>query len=279
MQRRTNEEWNELLKRAAEGDRRATEEIVEGIRDWVFNQSLRMLGTFSDAEDATQEILLKVLEGLPSFRGESAFTTWVFSIASNHLRRCRKHMFARAPLSFEFYGSDIVRKLPGDLPDLTGGVDRHLLAEELKMSCTNVMLQCLDADSRCVFVLGAMFHLDSRIAGEILGMTPEAYSQQLSRTRKRMASFLEEYCGAYGQGRCQCEKRVDYAIQSRRLNPERLDYARAIEVKNAMEEIDGLSGEPAFSRFYATPERTKRRICELLNSKQFAALRESQEEI
>ena len=50
-------------------------------------------------------------------------------------------------------------------------MERSILAEELKMSCTNVLLQCLDAESRCIFVLGTMFKLDSRIAGEILDMT------------------------------------------------------------------------------------------------------------
>ena len=39
------------------------------------------------------------------------------------------------------------------------------------MSCTNVLLQCLDSESRCIFILGTMFKLDSRIAGDILGLT------------------------------------------------------------------------------------------------------------
>ena len=61
-----------------------------------------MLGTIHDAEDASQEILIKVMTHLSGFRGESAFTTWVFSIATNHLLNYKKHLFANAPLSFEF---------------------------------------------------------------------------------------------------------------------------------------------------------------------------------
>ncbi len=57
-----------------------------------------MLGTFADAEDAAQDILLKMITHLSSFRGESAFTTWVFRIAVNHLKDYKKHMFAKYPL-------------------------------------------------------------------------------------------------------------------------------------------------------------------------------------
>ena len=94
-------------------------------------------------------------------------------------------MFAQHPLSFEYYGYDIENGAAEDLPDLTQDIEKSLLAEELKLSCTNVMLQCLDAESRCIFILGTMFKVDSRIAGEILGITPEAYRQRLSRVRKR----------------------------------------------------------------------------------------------
>ena len=173
-----------------------------GIQDLVFNLSLRMLGTFHDAEDATQDILLKVITHLSSFKGESSFSTWVFSIATNHLKNYQKHMFAKFPLSFEFYGEDIKNAKIGDVPDLTRNVEQSILAKELKLSCTNVMLQCLYAESRCIFILGTMFKVDSRIAGDILGITPEAYRQRLSRIRKKVADFLKEYCGEYGDGTC-----------------------------------------------------------------------------
>ena len=58
----------------------------------------------------------------------------------------------RRPLSFEFYGEDIKNGAVEDLPDLSQDVSRELLAEELKLSCTNVMLQCLDTESRCAFI-------------------------------------------------------------------------------------------------------------------------------
>lgn len=121
------------------------------------------------------------------------------------------------------------------MPDLTQNVERAILAEELKLSCTNVMLQCLDPESRCIFILGTMFRVDSRIAGDILGITPEAYRQRLSRVRKKMADFLSEYCGEYGKGTCRCANRVNYAIQNHRIAPDRLDFTAAKPSDTAVE--------------------------------------------
>ena len=283
MKNKTNEELQALVAEATAGDKKALEMLIASVQDIVFNLSLRMLGTFADAEDATQDILLKMITHLSSFRGDSSFTTWVFSIAANHLKNYKKHMFAHYPLSFEFYGDDIENGKIRDVPDLTQNVEKDILAEELKMSCTNVMLQCLDMESRCIFILGTMFKIDSRIAGDILEMTPEAYRQRLSRIRKKMADFLGQYCGEYGRGRCKCMDRVNYAIQNHRINPLQLDYKAAeeisietmTEVKNAMEDIDDLSQDFSFCKPYRSPERTKYLIQEFLDSTQFSIIQNS----
>ncbi len=283
MNNKTNEELQDFVDKATAGDKNALETLIAGVRDIVFNLSLRMLGTFADAEDATQDILLKMITHLSSFRGDSSFTTWVFRIAVNHLKNYKKHMFAHYPLSFEYYGNDIENAKIEDVPDLTQNVEKDILAEELKMSCTNVMLQCLDMESRCIFILGTMFKIDSRIAGDILEITPEAYRQRLSRIRKKMADFLVEYCGEYGSGRCKCKERVNYAIQSRRINPLQLNYMTAAEipaqtmiaVKNAMEDIDDLSQDFSFCKPYQSPERTRQMIQEFLDSTQLSIIQKS----
>ncbi len=281
MNTTTNEELLELIQKATAGDKPSLETVICSVQDLVFNLSLRMLGTFPDAEDASQDILLKVMTHLSSFKGESSFSTWVFRIAVNHLKDYKKHMFARFPLSFEFYGDDIQNAGTEDVPDLTQNVEQAILAEELKLSCTNVMLQCLDTESRCIFILGTMFRVDSRIAGDILKITPEAYRKRLSRVRKKMADFLTEYCGEYGTGKCHCADRVNYAIQSRRINPAQLYYQTAVpvqimlDVKEAMEEIDDLSQEFSFCRTWQTPENLKQFIKEFLNGTSFSVVRNS----
>lgn len=274
MNNLTNEELLVLIGNAVSGDKKSLETLLLSVQDMVFNLSLRMLGTFQDAEDASQDILLKIITHLSSFKGESEFSTWVFSIASNHLKNYKKHIFAKFPLSFEYYGDDILNGKIDDVPDLTQDVEKDVLAEELKMSCTNVMLQCLDAESRCIFILGTMFKVDSRIAGDILGISPEAYRQRLSRTRKKMADFLSEYCGEYGTGACRCMNRVNYAIQNHRISPDRLDFTAAkqipiettVEVKKAMEDIDDISQEFSYCKTYQSPESLREFIENFLDS-------------
>ena len=85
MNKKTKEEVRALVDKATSGDKKALETLVTDVQDMIFNLSLRMLGTFADAEDATQDILLKMITHLSSFRGESRVTTWVFRIAVNLL--------------------------------------------------------------------------------------------------------------------------------------------------------------------------------------------------
>lgn len=268
-----------LLQAAVSGDQNALESLLSGVQDMVFNLSLRMLGTVPDAEDAAQEILIKVMTRLSSFRGESAFSTWVFRVAANHLKDYRKGMFAQHPLSFEAYGEDIASGRERDVPDLSGGVDQSLLERELKLSCANVMLQCLDPDSRCAYILGTMFRLDSRTAAQVLDLTPEAYRQRLSRARAKMSAFLAEYCGLSGTGKCSCARRTNYAIATHRLDPARLSfqalppcqYEEIVQCADAMEELDQMSQIFAAFPAYRSPERVSAWLRQLVASQSFSA--------
>ena len=70
-----------LRRRVAEaqaGDERALEDVVRAVRDDVFDLALRMLGDAADASDAAQEVLVRVVTKLSTFRGESGFRTWVY---------------------------------------------------------------------------------------------------------------------------------------------------------------------------------------------------------
>lgn len=258
----TNEK--DMIELAVDGDRNAMEALIFTVQDMIFNLSLRMLGTLQDAEDASQEIIMKIILGLSAFRKESAFSTWVYRIATNYLLNYKKSMFARAQLSFDYYAEDIQKGFLEVKHEQLQDVDKNLLSEELKASCTNVMLQCLDAESRCIYVLGTMFHLDSRIAAEIFDLSPEAYRQRLSRIRKTVAEFLNTYCGL-GQGSCNCKKRIGYAITNHRLIPTQLEYSLlkkleeedAHELTKAMEQLDAVSLLFASMPKYKNPKTAK----------------------
>jgi RNA polymerase sigma factor (sigma-70 family) len=276
-----NNKTNENIELALNGDKQALESLLISVQDMVYNLSLRMLGSPHDAEDAAQEILIKIMTSLSSFKKESAFSTWVYRIATNYLLNYKKSFFAKQPpLSFEFYGADIEAGFLKNNPDMMSGVDEEILTQELKMSCTNVMLQCFDPESRLIYVLGVMFKVDSKVCGEILGITPEAYRQRLSRIRQKMAGFLKQYCGLASPEKCNCQKRIGYAITNHRLNPANLEYHQlkkaddvvAQDYLAAMEEMDTESIIFAELPSYRSPQSAKDFLQKILASENMATI-------
>ena len=73
---------DELVRRAAEGDENAFGELVGLYEKKVYHLTLRMCGNPEDAEDAAQEAFLSAWRGLPRFRGESGFSTWLYRLAA-----------------------------------------------------------------------------------------------------------------------------------------------------------------------------------------------------
>ena len=67
-----------VVAAAQQGDRDALTEIIERHRPWVYNIALRMLGDPGAAEDATQDIFIKVLRRIGSYEGRSKFRTWLY---------------------------------------------------------------------------------------------------------------------------------------------------------------------------------------------------------
>jgi len=98
----------EAIDRCRKGDITGLHVLYEMHRPKVFNLSWRMLGTPQDAEDALQEIFIKVFDRIKNYRGDSAFSTWLYRMTTNHcldILRRRKILsffgFENAPESFD----------------------------------------------------------------------------------------------------------------------------------------------------------------------------------
>src|SRR5262249_31426751 len=86
---------SEVIARARAGDRSAQDELLRAVQDRIYGLALRMLGDPDDAQDAVQEILLRIIRHIDGFRGDSAFTTWVYRIAANQLLTHRMQRASR----------------------------------------------------------------------------------------------------------------------------------------------------------------------------------------
>ena len=215
-----------LVTRAQEGDRAALEAIITGVRDRIYNLALRMLWHPSDAEDATQEILIRLVTHLGSFRGESAFTTWAYRVAANYLLTTRKRRAEREELTFERFAEQLDNGLAPEAPSPATEVEQRLLVEEVKLGCSQGMLLCLDRDHRLAYILGEVFGLTSQEAAEIAGISPVAFRKRLSRARARLHAFIERKCGLVNPDNpCRCARRVDHVVQVGRVDPDHLLFA------------------------------------------------------
>ncbi|WP_435591799.1 RNA polymerase sigma factor [Nocardia sp. bgisy118] len=206
-----------LVARAVDGDQAALREVIGRLQDPLYRLALRMVGRPPDAEDAVQEILLRVVTRLSTWRGEAKLLTWAYRVGVNYLLNLRR----RSPQERDQIGLDDLRD---DLADGLAAVDyagpeAALLAEEVRLSCTQAMLQCLGRDERVVFVLGEIFELTAAEAAWILGTTPAACQKRLERVKQRLAAFLRSTCGVVEpKALCRCPRRVDKAMALGRVD-------------------------------------------------------------
>ncbi len=216
----------QLVLRARDGDRASLETIVVRIQDKVYGLALRMLWHPEDARDAAQEILIRVVTRLGSFRGESAFLTWVYQVAVNHLLSARASRLEEQRLTFDLFARDLDEGLTERPAGAEGAVDDALLLEEVKVGCTLGMLSCLDRPHRLAYILGEILEMDGPEAARILEIHPTSYRKRLSRARRDIVAFMKAKCGLVNPDRpCRCRRRVRCAIDRGRVDPRHLLFA------------------------------------------------------
>jgi RNA polymerase sigma factor (sigma-70 family) len=218
------------VARAQSGDRAALDAVLRAVQTDVYNLALRYLWHPEDAEDATQEILIRIFSGLGKFRGESSFRTWVYRVACNRLLTLRKQRMEQQPLSLEEFSVDVNRDLSESPFNTDVGVDEQLMLEEVKIGCTLALLQCLDRDQRLAYILGDIIELGHKEAAEVLEITSTAYRKRLSRARASITSFMTSRCGlANPANACRCRRRVATAVAVGRVDPSHLLFASSLE--------------------------------------------------
>lgn len=218
------------VARAQAGDRAALEAVVRAVQKDVHTLALRFLWHPQDAEDATQEILVRIITRIASFRGDSAFRTWVYRVASNSLLTLRKQRMELRAMSAAEFQEDLLQGLSDDFGSTPPAVDRALLLEEVKVGCTLAMLLCLDRNHRLAYILGEIMELDHNEGAQILAISAAAYRKRLSRARAVITSLMTNACGlANPANACRCRKRVDGAIRLGRVDPAHLLFASSAE--------------------------------------------------
>ena len=231
---------------------------------------MRMLGLRAEAEDATQEVLLQVLTHLSEFRGESAFGTWVWRIAVRHLLRRRRGRREESA-SFETLERLVAE---GDanpsLPEVPAA-ELALMAQEVRLACTQGVLLSLERDERISWILAEVFEVSSDDAAVILDVPPATHRKRVSRARERLSSWMTRHCGlANGANPCRCSRQIPVATSFGVLNLARLEYARpsgpALRILAEADEVETAAAVLKAHPSYRAPPAVLASIRALIDS-------------
>lgn len=229
-----NEEHS-LIDSALSGNSKALENLIAGVQKKIFNLSLRFLWDPMDAEDASQEILIKAVTHLDSFQKQSSFSTWVHRIAVNHLIEFKRKTAKLSRINFAIAGRELKKQ---ESPPAE--MDENEITEtaaKVKTACTFGMLQCLKPESRMAFVLGTVFETDSDEGSEILGISPSAFRQRVSRARRKLEDFIFSRCSVVNPSApCRCTGRITPGLRNSTLQPY-LNLAEQLEEKGKNSEL------------------------------------------
>lgn len=216
----------DLIEQAKHGSRDALEKLVLRHQSWIYNIAVRMVFHAQDAEEVTQEVLIKAITRLSTFQGESQFRTWLYRITANHVLNMRRRGGERVPQTFSSYAQAINETPDLDLPDPKSvPVEVPLLVEEAKISCTTGMLLCLDRKQRLIFTLGEIFGASDTVGSEILEMSADNFRQSLSRARRDLYQFMHGQCGLVNANNpCRCPKKTKGFIEAGHVDPGHLQF-------------------------------------------------------
>lgn len=174
----------EIIERAQRGDAAAFSEIIERFQISVYNLCYRMLShNAGDAEDAAQEVFLKVWKNIGRFDANRTFSTWVLSIATNHcIDLIRKK---RVPTV------EIDETLEEILPDSIA-TPKQELAQKERSGLIRRILDGLSETDRAIVVLRYWDELPDREIAAALGLSESAVKSRLFRARKQLVQIYQQ---------------------------------------------------------------------------------------
>ena len=185
----------EIIRKAQAGDMRCFEALYARHKRRVFSLCLRMTGNYAQAEDFTQDAFVQLYRKIASFRGESAFSTWLHRLSLNIvLMHLRKKGIAQISLeqSLDPQQED---RAPIDIATrdeaLHGSIDRMTIQQAIAE---------LPPGYRIIFVLHEIEGYEHNEIAELLGCSIGNSKSQLHKARMNLRALLPRRSGSKGTG-------------------------------------------------------------------------------
>jgi RNA polymerase sigma factor (sigma-70 family) len=258
----------ELMERALQGNRRALEDLIGRHQAFIYNLSLKLVLIPQDAEDVTQDVLIKVITRLSSFKGQSTFRTWLYRIVMNHFLDMKKRSVEDLVKNFSAFTDDGEKLLAVAVTEEDGLSEEQI--EETKIRCTTGMLMCLTREQRLIYLLGDVFGVSHTVGAELLDTTPDNYRQQLARARKDLHSFIKQKCGLVNPANpCRCNKKTKLWMEAGLVEKDRLVFTTRYQ-ESIGEYVNAHIGEGAllvndiYTELYSVHPLLKSQTAEVL---------------
>lgn len=168
-----------LVVRAQEGDTRSFAALVRRHQRPLFRLAVRLLGNRSDAEDALQEAFVAAWRRLGGFRGQAAFSSWMYRIVTN---RCLTLLRTRRPV--------IPLDELGDQPTPAGSSPEHAAETRDRADALNRALQALPLEQRACWILRELHGLSYEDIAAIVEASPDAVRGRLHRARRTLVEVM-----------------------------------------------------------------------------------------
>ncbi|HEV8486530.1 MAG TPA: RNA polymerase sigma factor [Blastocatellia bacterium] len=214
------EQETQLVERAMGGDETAFAELVEPFRKPLFSYIYRMVTNAHDAEDLMQDVLIRTLEGLRTYRGESRFKTWLFGIASHtcmdHLRNKRRWRVEAQLIGQQVTEADseAIERVGATLsqPDFVFEIREHIAF------CFSCVSRTLEPEEQAALMLREVLGFNNQEAAGMIGISEPVFRHRLSAARSKMRRSYEGLCQLINKtGACwQCRGLREFTPEANR---------------------------------------------------------------
>jgi RNA polymerase sigma factor (sigma-70 family) len=272
-----------LIEGALNGDKNLLNQLLSRHQNFIYNVALKMLNNVADAEDVTQEILIKIVTQLAKYdKVKAQFRTWLYRITFNHVLNMKKNKYETVVTDFStFFG--FIDGAP-DIP-VSEQEEKELREsfEESKVSCMAGMIMCLDRMQRLVYIVGEVFEIDHNLAAEIFETTPDNFRQKLSRARKDLYNWMHKRCGLVNlDNPCRCKSKTKSFIEAGYVDPTNLKWLSNYKLKmfelsenrldDALDARDQIYRDLYKSHPFKTSLRADEVYQAILNNKDFSSI-------
>lgn len=177
---------NEIISKVLNGDHQAYAELVNRYQNYVFTLSLRMIKSREDAEEVAQDIFVKAYRSLSNFRGDSKFTTWLYTIVNT---TCITFLRKK---KLEVHSLDNERTFTV-ADNVDSGMRANLVEQKSKTVMVNSAINLLSPDDAQVITLFYKGEQSLEEISKVLGIEMNTVKVRLHRARTRLKEKMENH--------------------------------------------------------------------------------------